>query len=62
VRRYLEANGYSVELVRQIANQTITNSITINGGDQRGATIGNQGATQHNHGASAPGAGTTGRS
>jgi hypothetical protein len=62
VRRYLEANGYSVELVRQIANQTITNSITINGGDQRGATIGNQGATQHNHGASAPGAGTAGRS
>jgi hypothetical protein len=62
VAQYLEANGYSVAMVRQIANQTITNSITINGGDQRGATIANTGATQHNSGVSGSWSGAGSRS
>ncbi|HEX5812217.1 MAG TPA: hypothetical protein VFY38_08965 [Pseudonocardia sp.] len=50
VMEFLTAKGYSVATVREVAHTTITNTTNVHGHDFRGANIGNEHNTQHNHG------------
>jgi hypothetical protein len=50
VAEFLQAKGYSVATVREVAHTTITNTTNVHGRDFRGANIGNEHNTQNNHG------------
>ena len=50
VDEFLTAKGYSVATVREVAHTTVTRTNNFYGGDYRGANIGNEHNTQHNHG------------
>jgi hypothetical protein len=58
ITEFLKAKGYSAATVREVAHTTITNNVY--GRDFRGANIGNENNTQHNHGGW-PGDGATTR-